>query len=114
MALSRTYNHYDLFRDELVRAYPTFGHALWDPDPGEYPPVEIGDVGFIRQGKFHRLFNALYSEDHPSNQRFGVPEYHEIFQPVPNHIDRGPLKPNTFYSYGISVAAGGMEAFPPG
>ncbi|KAF8268448.1 hypothetical protein EI94DRAFT_1472612, partial [Lactarius quietus] len=65
------------------------GHALWDTSPGDqYPPVEVGDVGFIRQGKFHRLFNTLYSETDPSNTRFGVPEDHEQLQPVENHIDR--------------------------
>ncbi|KAH8984040.1 hypothetical protein EDB92DRAFT_1951101 [Lactarius akahatsu] len=114
MALSRTYHHYDIFREELAKAYPAFGHALWEPNPGEYPPVEVGDVGFIRQGKFHRLFNALHSENHPSNQRFGVPEDHEQLQPVPNHIDRGALNPNTFYSYGVSVVSGGLEALSAG
>ncbi|KAH8998274.1 hypothetical protein EDB86DRAFT_3076119 [Lactarius hatsudake] len=114
MALSRTYHHYDTFREELAKAYPAFGHALWEPNPGEYPPVEVGDVGFIRQGKFHRLFNALHSENHPSNQRFGVPEDHEQLQPVPNHIDRGALNPNTFYSYGVSVVSGGLEALSAG
>ncbi|KAI9445981.1 hypothetical protein H4582DRAFT_2124596 [Lactarius indigo] len=113
MALPKTH-HYDTFREELAKAYPAFGHALWDPDPGEYPPVEVGDVGFIRQGKFHCLFNALYSEDHPSNQRFGVPEYHEQLQPVPNHMDRGALHPNTLYSYGVSVVSGGLEALATG
>ncbi|KAH9070983.1 hypothetical protein EDB83DRAFT_2673770 [Lactarius deliciosus] len=114
MALSRTYHHYDTFREELAKAYPAFGHALWEPNPGEYPPVEVGDVGFVRQGKFLRLFNALYSEIHPSNQRFGVPEDHEQLQPIPNHIDRGALNPNTFYSYGVSVVSGGLEALATG
>ncbi|KAH9165393.1 hypothetical protein EDB89DRAFT_304379 [Lactarius sanguifluus] len=108
------YHHYDTFREELLKAYPAFGHALWEPNPGEYPPVEVGDVGFVRRGKFHRLFNALYSEDHPSNQRFSVPEDHEQLQPVPNHIDRGTLNPNTFYSYGVSVVSGGLEALSTG
>ncbi|KAH9066183.1 hypothetical protein EDB87DRAFT_1573806 [Lactarius vividus] len=105
MALSRAYHHYDTFCEELAKAYPAFGHALWEPNPGEYPPVEVGDVGFIRQGKFHRLFNALYSKDHPPDQGFGVPEDHEQLQPIPNHIDSGALNPNTFYSYGVSVVS---------
>ncbi|KAH9038288.1 hypothetical protein EDB84DRAFT_1437254 [Lactarius hengduanensis] len=108
------YHHYDTFREELLKAYPAFGHALWEPNPGEYPPVEVGDVGFVRQGKFHRLFNALYLEDHPSNQRFGVPEDHEQLQPIPNHIDRGTLNPNTFCSYGVSVVSGGLKALATG
>ena len=67
--------HYDIFRDQLDIKYPAFGHALWEPNPGRlYSPVEVGDVGFIREGKFHRVFNALLPADHPSHQRFGVPE----------------------------------------
>ncbi|KAI9440445.1 hypothetical protein H4582DRAFT_1463515 [Lactarius indigo] len=73
--------HYDTFRDQLAIAHPAFGHALWEPDPREqYPPVEVGDVGFIRQGKFHRLFNALLPANHQSHQRFGVPEHYEPLQ----------------------------------
>ncbi|KAF8263058.1 hypothetical protein EI94DRAFT_1704292 [Lactarius quietus] len=100
--------HYDTFRLQLGIAHPDFGHALWDTSSGEqYPPVEVGDVGFIRQGKFHRLFNALYSENHPCNQRFGVPEDHERLPPVPNHIDSGTLHPNNFCSYGVTATSGG-------
>ena len=94
--------HYDIFRAQLAVTHPAFGHVLWKPDPGEqYPAVEVGDVSFIHQGKFHCLFNALYPEIHPSNQRFGVPEDHELLMPVPNHIDRGPLYPNNFCLYGV-------------
>lgn len=77
MALSMTHPHYDTFREELAKAYPAFGHALREPDPGEYPSVEVGDVGFVREGQFHRLFNVLLPEDHVSHERFGVPEGHE-------------------------------------
>jgi len=51
---------YDIFCEKLVLKYPTYGHALWQPTPGEDGlAVEIGDVGFIREGRFHRLFNVL-------------------------------------------------------
>ncbi|KAF8263073.1 hypothetical protein EI94DRAFT_626048 [Lactarius quietus] len=69
--------HFDTFRDQIAIAHPAFGHALWEPDPGEFPAVEVGDVGFVRDGKFHRLFNALLPADHPSNESRGVPEHHE-------------------------------------
>ncbi|KAI9445965.1 hypothetical protein H4582DRAFT_2163098, partial [Lactarius indigo] len=85
-------------------AHPAFGHALWDPDPGQYPPVQVGDVGYIRNGKFHRLFNALLSADHPSHKRLGTPPDHEPLQlQVKDHIDRGTIGPNTFHSYGVNV-----------
>lgn len=109
MALSMTHPHYDTFREELAKAYPAFGHALWEPDPGEYPSVEVGDVGFVREGQFHRLFNVLLPEGHVSHERFGVPEGHEQLQPVvAHHINRGVLTPNTFYSSGVTVLSGGF------
>ncbi|KAI9435119.1 hypothetical protein H4582DRAFT_704429 [Lactarius indigo] len=105
--------HYDIFRDQLGIKYPAFGHALWEPSPGRlYSPVEVGDVGFIREGKFHRLFNALLPADHQSHERFGVPEHHEPLLPgVADHIDSGTLTPYDFCSYGVTVASGGLDVF---
>ncbi|KAH9174158.1 hypothetical protein EDB89DRAFT_1904657 [Lactarius sanguifluus] len=102
--------HYDIFRDQLGIKYPAFGNALWEPNPGRlYSPVEVGDVGFIREGKFHRLFNALLPADHPSHPSFGVPEHYEPLQPsVADHIVQSP---NDFCSYGITVASGGLDVF---
>jgi hypothetical protein len=76
---------YEIFRDQLTTTYPTYGYPLWMPSPPRPDrPVEIGDVGFLRRGKFHRLFNVLLSADHPS-QEYGVPEYYE--QLVPSLVD---------------------------
>ncbi|KAI9430012.1 hypothetical protein BJY52DRAFT_94949 [Lactarius psammicola] len=103
--------HYDTFRDQLAIAHPAFGYALWEPDPGEQSsPVEVGDVGYIRQGKFYRIFNALLPANHPSHESLGVPEDHEQLRPrMQDHINRGTLSPNTFYSYGVTVVSGGLE-----
>jgi hypothetical protein len=108
--------HYDIFRQELATKYPAYGHALWEPSPGVlYPPVEIGDVGFIRQGKFHRLFNALLPADHPSHQNFGVPEHHEALQlNISQHIDTGTLSPNNFRSIEVMVTSSGAGVFASG
>jgi hypothetical protein len=102
--------HYDIFRGHLATKYPAYGHALWEPSPPRLnSPVEIGDVGFIREGRFHRLFNALLSADHPSHT-FGVPEYHEPLIPeLSDHIIRGTLSPNHYYSAGIDVAAAEID-----
>lgn len=36
-----------------------YGDALWEPSPTDsYARVELGDVGFIRYGRFHLLFSA--------------------------------------------------------
>jgi hypothetical protein len=49
--------------------------------------VRVGDVGFIRDGYFQRLFNALLPADHPSHDNFGVPEWHEpLLLNFPTHI----------------------------
>ena len=100
--------HYNIFREQLSIRYPEFGHALWEPSPRRSDsPVQIGDVGFIRRGKFHRLFNALLPADHPSHRTFGVPEHHVPLVPNPSeHIDVGTLKPSHLCSHGISVATG--------
>jgi len=91
--------HYDIFRGQLAIKYPAYGHALWDPRP-----VEIGDVGFIREGQFHRLFNALLPEDHPSHCEFGVPSHHELLVPsVSNHINKSVLSRNHYCSAGITI-----------
>lgn len=68
-----------VFREQLGLTYPTYGTALWDPSPGrQHEAVEVGDVGFVRKGHFHRLFNVLLPRDHPSNQHpIPAPEDHE-------------------------------------
>lgn len=98
--------HYDIFREQLAIKYPAHGHALWEPSPRRgHNRVEIGDVGFIREGKFHRLFNALLPADHPSH-KFGVPEYHEPLTPsLSDHIDRSVLSRNHYCSAGITMEA---------
>ena len=73
--------HYHIFRQQLAFKFPAYGHALWEPSPGELcSTVEVRDVGFIREGKFHRLFDALLPENHPSHRRFGAPEHHRPLQ----------------------------------
>ena len=100
---------FDVFRDDLAIAYPGLGYALWDPQPGSFPPVEIGDVGFFRDGKLLRLFNALLPGDHPSHANFGVPENYEPLQlREQDHIDRGTLSPAIFSSYGLPSGGSGV------
>ena len=64
--------YYDTYRDQLASLLR--GHALWEPDPsGLYDQVQVGDVGYVREGHFLRLFNALLSADNHA-QVHGVPE----------------------------------------
>jgi len=93
----------DIFREQLATTYPSKGHALWDPRPKESNrPVDVGDVGFIRMGKFHRLFNILRSADEQSGVK--LPEHYEQFVPKSqDHIDHGFLNCGHYCSAGISV-----------
>ena len=95
---------YDIFREQLAIKYPAYGHALWRPYPRNPDrPVQVGDVGFIRCGNFHRLFNALLPADDPSHE-LGVPEYHEPLVPGPfNHLDTGSLRRDNYCSAGVRV-----------
>jgi len=95
---------YDIFRERLAIKYPSYGHALWEPSPREPDrPVQIGDVGFVRRGKFYRLFNALLSGDDPSHV-LGVPANHEPLVPkLLNHLDTRSLGRNNFCSPWVSM-----------
>ena len=107
--------NYDIFREELAVKYPAYGHGLWEPSPrGQYTAVEIGDVGFIRDGYFHRLFNVLLPEDHPSHQD-GVPQRHEplvLRTRLPTSI--GTLQPNDLRSNGVSDRSDGSGRWASG
>jgi hypothetical protein len=95
--------HYDIFRDLLATKYPAYGHALWEPSPGTlYSAVEVGDVGFVRDGQFRRLFNALLPADHPSHENLCIPSYEPLAIPgVAEHIDTLPLDSQDFCSGGV-------------
>ena len=95
---------YDIYREQLAILYPSYGHALWGPCPSNPDrPVQVGDVGFIRRGNFHRLFNALLPADDPSHD-LGVPEYHEPLVPnLSNHIHMDSLDSNNYCSAGVTV-----------
>lgn len=101
----RTMAEYDIFREQLAIRCPAFGPALWDPEPtNPGTPVQIGDVGFIRRGKFLRLFNAMKPADDPS-QEFGVPEYHEPLSPkVLKYVEK-TRDPVNYCSAGVRVEA---------
>ena len=95
---------YEIFREQLAIKYSSYGYALWEPRPtNPYRPVQIGDVGFIPDGRFYRIFSALLPADDPS-QEFGVPEYHEPLVPtLSDHVATVPLDRNNYCSAGVKV-----------
>lgn len=64
---------WDAYATELVKSQ--YGHPLWYPEPDESGELELGDVGYIENGRFYRLFNVLKQE---LNKR-GAPEH---FKPM--------------------------------
>ncbi len=92
---------YDIFREQLSIRYSSYGHALWEPSPSKpNDPIKVGDVGYIHRGRFHRLFNALLSAKDQSN----VPEHYEQLTPKSSdHIIKGSLSSDHYFSAGISV-----------
>jgi hypothetical protein len=49
---------------------------LWDPNPvqGRFKHVSIGDVGYVDNGTFVRIFNVELPRDDPSNKFIEIPE----------------------------------------
>ncbi|KIP05409.1 hypothetical protein PHLGIDRAFT_152182 [Phlebiopsis gigantea 11061_1 CR5-6] len=85
-----------LYAEQLVRN--GHGMPLWYPEPHEATgEVQIGDVGFIDNGVFFRLFNAMKSSTADINSN-GVPQG---FEPLPptgytvhktdNYLQEGPI-----------------------
>jgi len=74
------------------------GHPLWEPDPGAYDPVDLGDVGYLDKGAFVKLFNASNN----SGNRLGLPPGH-IPLHISNILRRTPLpkEPEYVSSEGI-------------
>lgn len=79
-----------------------YGYPLWEPEPKEgQGEVEIGDVGYLRQGGFYRLFNAMRDAE-DDIQHVGVPEDFQRHDPgrlqpvkATNTINAGPLFSST-------------------
>jgi hypothetical protein len=62
------------------------GLALWNPNPPKeiYDNVSIGDVGYLHEGSFIRMFNVMLPWSHESNRKLGEPEPYES-------LDCGPF-----------------------
>lgn len=66
---------YNVYAEQL---FPfKHGYPLWHPEPTKHGEVEIGDIGYIREGGFYRLFNATRPRE--VQQHFGVPDHYTPF-----------------------------------
>lgn len=98
----------EIYADQLICR--RLGHPLWQPEPTKFGEVLIGDVGFVRDGCFYRLFNAIRDRDDPVNALCSVPpdfvplQYNEaaFLRTVGDCLPPGPI-------YGSSIRQVSVE-----
>ena len=68
---------WDIYAQQLMPL--GHGHPLWGPEPCPvFGEVNLGDVGYLREGHFIFLFNTMCSADDPVNLKKGVPDGFEM------------------------------------
>ena len=70
------------------------GYPMWYPELGTPGgEVKLGDIGYLRDGEFHLLFNCTLPEDDPSHMQRGerLPRDFVPFEFDPGDR-RGPLR----------------------
>ena len=91
---------WNVYREQLSSLY--HGIALWKPEPVEdlYDKVSIGDVGYLQEGFFYRMFNVKLPWDDPSNQKFSKdpPENYEPMRPNLFAIHKTRFEKGDYYS----------------
>jgi hypothetical protein len=92
---------FDVYQKHL--SFLSHGLALWHPSPLEriYDRVSIGDVGYIDEGAFIRMFNVTRPWDDPSNGNFGNPDQYEPLNFHDNTIRRTPFDTADYCSSSI-------------
>lgn len=94
---------YDIYTEQLRELRR--GDALYHPEPAlGQMPVEIGDVGFTKQGAFCRLFNASRPVADPINAQFGVPHDFQLLDLGNPQTYVAELEPGPLYSKTVSQA----------
>lgn len=109
---------FTVYRDQLTSLF--HGFALWKPNPHKaiYDKVSIGDVGYVREGGFIRMFNVMLPWDHESNRKLGKPMPYESLSCGPDplvNILEDPLGKGEYCSHSVSTMtnAGNIQAMAP-
>ncbi|KAI0052350.1 kinase-like protein [Auriscalpium vulgare] len=90
---------YDIYKDELL-CYG-YGQAIWEPAPDEgQPGVLLGDVGYMFQGAFQRLFNIHLPRRHRFQPSI-MPEYFEALTVDETMIKLRHLQPGAYCSTSV-------------
>ncbi|KAI0312149.1 hypothetical protein OF83DRAFT_1147446 [Amylostereum chailletii] len=97
------------------------GYALWNPSPTTdirnnmpmHPKaLELGDVGYIFEGSFHRLFNVHLPADHPDQGRY-LPENFDTLTRSGYPIHESDIRHQVFSSSGVQAVGVGAEVTIP-
>ena len=103
-----------VYQDQMLNL--SHGLALWNPSPPKkiYDKVSIGDVGYLHEGTFIRMFNVTLPCDHPSNTSLGNLEPYDplYFGPFINTIETHFDKVD-YYSHFVTAAAGISAGMTP-
>ncbi len=78
---------------------------MWDPKPVEnlYKEpghVSIGDVGYLDNGAFMRMFNVTLPWDDPSNKLLVKPDKYECIEP--RDVRNNEVREGEYYSPHVS------------
>jgi hypothetical protein len=107
---------FNIYQEQLTSLYR--GLALWRPNPVEdayYDQVSVGDVGYISEGAFIRIFNVTLPWNDESNRRLGEPEHYNFLTLTGTRIDRETFGQVDYYSRGVTIEgnAGNRQASSP-
>jgi hypothetical protein len=103
---------WNVYREQLSSLY--HGHALWEPDPVDvlYDKVSIGDVGYMKNGFFYRMFNVILSWDDPANNRLGELEYYKPLNLGQSaNIHKAPFRKGEYYSLKVFPQANSQNIY---
>ena len=93
---------FHIYREHTASLY--HGHGLWEPDPGGlYQQVAIGDVGFINNGYFVRMFNVQLEWNDPLNLTLLTPEPYPRLESGPFvNISQSSFPKGDYYSRNVT------------
>ena len=99
---------YNIYAKQLLTMRQ--GYPLWHPEieRDRGLEVQVGDVGYLYEGTFIRIFNAILQVDHPDHKMFGVPKDHKPFEVKP-FLWRGPASVIESHLCSRSVSSFGLE-----
>jgi|SRR5712671_5160015 len=105
---------FNVYREQLSSSHQ--GFALWEPGPIQdvYDHVSIGDVGYVHNGFFYRMFNVTLPSDDPSNNKLGNPDnYTPLNLGLFVNIHKATLAKGDYCSRYVSIEARGYSAEDP-